>query len=332
MKALVYEGPQKLVYRDMPEPVRGDDDVLVSIDSAGICGSDMHAFLGHDERRPAPLVLGHEVAGTIVEGDDAGRPVTLNPLVSCGRCEACRSGRDNLCPDRQIISMPPREGGFAELVAIPARNVVEVPSHVTPDQAALAEPIACGWHAVRLGLSSLGMMPQSVSALVVGGGAIGVGVALSLRAHGVEQVTMVEPNDLRRAYIAETCGEVAVGPAAGEANLQFDLVVDCVGIEATRAHSSACARPGGTIVHIGLGTAAGGLDVRRITLQEITFIGTYTYTAQDFRDTAQAMFEGRLGKLDWVETRPLDDGAQAFDDIRNGRVAAPKIILKPQIV
>jgi threonine dehydrogenase-like Zn-dependent dehydrogenase len=78
-----------------------------------------------------------------------------------------------------------------------------------------------------------------------------------------------------------------------------------------------------------LGEGTGGLDVRRMTLQEITFIGTYTYTAQDFRDTAAAIFDGRLGALDWTEQRPLSDGASAFSDIRAGQTAAPKIILNP---
>ena len=110
---------------------------------------------------------------------------------------------------------------------------------------------------------------------------------------------------------------------------QADIVIDGVGFEATRAAASAAAKPGGVVAHIGLGSATGGLDIRRMTLQEITFVGTYTYTAQDFRDTAAAMFEGRLGALDWIETRPLSDGASAFADIRAGRVAAPKIILKP---
>lgn len=87
--------------------------------------------------------------------------------------------------------------------------------------------------------------------------------------------------------------------------------------------------PGGVIVHVGLGDNAGGLDIRRMTLQEITFIGTYTYTAQDFRDTSQAIFEGRLGPLTWTEKRPLDGGQQAFRDLRAGTVAAPKIILTP---
>ncbi|MEL6960425.1 MAG: galactitol-1-phosphate 5-dehydrogenase, partial [Pseudomonadota bacterium] len=80
---------------------------------------------------------------------------------------------------------------------------------------------------------------------------------------------------------------------------------------------------------IGLGSADGGLDIRRVTLQEISFIGTYTYTAQDFRDTCAAMWDGRLGPLDWIETRALADGNQAFTDIRAGITPAPKIILNP---
>jgi len=102
-----------------------------------------------------------------------------------------------------------------------------------------------------------------------------------------------------------------------------------VGIAATRAQASAHARPGGVIVHIGLGQSEGGLDIRRMTLQEITFIGTYTYSAQDFRDCAQAMFDGRMGPLDWVEHRPLAEGARAFADIRAGRAIRPKILLTP---
>jgi L-iditol 2-dehydrogenase len=108
-----------------------------------------------------------------------------------------------------------------------------------------------------------------------------------------------------------------------------DLVIDGVGFEATRTAASAAVRPGGVIMHIGLGSAKGGLDIRRLTLQEITFIGTYTYAAADFRDTARAIFDGRLGALDWPDIRPLSEGARAFADIKAGRSAAPKIILAP---
>ena len=114
MKALVYTGKQELEYREAADPSPQGDDCLIRVASVGICGSDMHAYLGHDERRPAPLILGHEAAGVVVSGPGEGRRVTVNPLVSCMRCAACASGRENLCPHRQIISMPPRQGAFAQ--------------------------------------------------------------------------------------------------------------------------------------------------------------------------------------------------------------------------
>ncbi|MEL6681093.1 MAG: alcohol dehydrogenase catalytic domain-containing protein [Pseudomonadota bacterium] len=327
MKALIYEGPEKLAMRDAPEPVPAVGQQLIKIGAVGICGSDMHAFLGHDERRPAPLILGHEAAGVIASGPRSGDRVTINPLVTCGRCNACISGQDNLCADRMIISMPPREGAFAQYVTMRDENLVTVPDHVSLEKASLAEPIACGWHAVRLAKERLGT--GSHTALVIGGGAIGLGAALSLVAQGIHDITIVEPNALRRDYLIKNCRQNAVSPDDLTAQMMFDIVIDGVGYAATRATASAHTRPGGVIAHIGLGEGTGGLDIRRMTLQEITFIGTYTYTAQDFRDTAQAIFNGRLGPLDWIETRPLADGAAAFADIRAGRTPAPKIILHP---
>lgn len=328
MKALVYTAPQTLTYQDMPDPVFVEGEVLLRVDAAGICGSDMHAFLGHDDRRPAPLILGHEVCGTVLSGSSIGQRVTVNPLVSCGKCDACTSGRDNLCPERQIISMQPREGGFAGLLSMPERNLVAVPDGMTADQAALAEPVACGWHAVRLGEAMLAETREA-RALVIGGGTIGLGAALSLKAQGIDDVLIIEPNAARRAFLELHCNQVTAAPDALDAERQFELVIDGVGIEASRAQASAHATPGGVIVHIGLGSASGGLDVRRLTLQEITFLGSYTYTAQDFRDTVAAMIAGQLGPLDWTQAWPLADGQEAFEAIRAGTIAHPKIVLKP---
>lgn len=328
MKALVYTGPESLEYRDTDDPSPNAGEELVRIEKVGICGSDMHAFLGHDARRPAPLILGHEAAGTILGGPRDGQRVTINPLVSCGNCPACQSGRDNICPGRQIISMPPREGAFAELVAMPAENLVEVPENTPSDKAALAEPIACGWHAARLAIKA-NHTGKDANALVIGGGAIGVGSALCLAAQGIADITLVEPNETRRAYLEKSNGFRCLTPDALKPENLFDITIDGVGFAQTRATATAYARPGGVIAHIGLGSGEGGLDVRRMTLQEITFIGTYTYTMQDFRETAAAIFDGRLGPLDWTETRPLSDGARAFSDIRAGTVEAPKIILTP---
>ncbi|MFK7835991.1 MAG: alcohol dehydrogenase catalytic domain-containing protein [Sulfitobacter sp.] len=324
MKALVYDGVETLGYRDVPDTEPQNGEHLIKVEAVGICGSDMHAFLGHDARRPAPLILGHEAAGTLQGGPMAGRRVTVNPLVCCGNCPACTTGRENLCPERQIISMPPREGAFAQFIAMPDNNLVTVPDDVPLRKAALAEPLAVSWHAVRLALEAMHPKMEE-SALVIGGGAIGLAAALALKAMGVEDITIAEPNDARRDFLINRCVQSAVATPQGS----FAIVIDAVGYAATRDVASARAMPGGVIAHVGLGEDLGGLDIRRMTLQEITFIGTYTYTAQDFRDTAQAIFEGRLGPLDWIESRPLADGFAAFKDLRAGKVAAPKIVLNP---
>lgn len=324
MKALVYDGKETLNFRDMPDPTPAPGEELIKVEAVGICGSDMHAYHGTDPRRPAPLILGHEAAGLIVGGARNGERVTVNPLVTCGTCAFCTAGRANLCPDRQIISMPPRQGAFAEYVAMPAENLVTVPQDVPLAKAALAEPLAVSWHAARLGLEAL-KGGNSRTALVLGGGAIGVAAVLSLQAQGLADVTVIEPNADRRTYLARHLDcRVADTPAG-----LFGMVIDAVGYDATRAAASAAVEPGGVVLHIGLGAGAGGLDIRRFTLQEVTFIGTYCYTPQDFRDTAQALFDGRLGPLDWTEARSLSDGASAFADLDAARIAAPKIILHP---
>ena len=331
MKALVYTAPKTLAWRQEPAPMLPPGECLVRVEAVGICGSDMHAYLGHDERRPAPLILGHEAAGIVVEGPGVGRKVTVNPLATGGECRACRSGRNNLCPSRQILSMAPRQGAFAEFIAIPAENLVDIPPHVSFEQACLAEPLACGWHGVRLGSQALDLPLVEARCLVIGGGAIGLGAALALKAQGAADVTISEANPRRIPALQSAAAFTIASPdeIMSEAPGGYDLVIDGVGFSATRATASRAARPGGVIVHIGLGDASDGLDIRRMTLQEISFIGAYTYTPQDFRDTAAAIFDGRLGSLDWADIRPMEQGAAAFSDILEGRASAPKIILKP---
>lgn len=328
MKALVYTGPEALEYRDAPDPT-ADTDPLVKIAHVGICGSDMHAWAGHDDRRPAPLILGHEAAGTIVSGPKTGTRVTINPLVSCGTCEPCLAGRENLCGTRQIISMPPRQGAFAEFISMPIGNMVEIPDDVPTDKASLAEPLACGWHAVRLGARALDRPLENARCLVLGGGAIGLGAALVLAAKGASDIWLAETNAERRRIDSLAGPFKTFDPMTENGPDSVDLAIDGVGFEATRSAAFSKVKPGGVIVHIGLGSASGGVDIRRATLQEITFIGVYTYTQKDFRDTAQAIFDGQLGTLDWPEIRSLSDGALAFENIKAGIVAAPKIILKP---
>lgn len=324
MKALVYTGKESMEYRDFADPIVQANEQIVRVEKVGICGSDMHAYHGHDPRRPAPLILGHEAAGVVVGGDMDGTRVTINPLVVDPDAKVVQAGRENIYDKRELLSMPPREGAFAEYVSVPTRNLVEIPDALSFEKAALAEPLAVSWHSARLGLEAL-HPSMDRKALVLGGGAIGLAGALCLRAMGIEDITIVEPTESRRAYLESVCREKAVASGQGS----FPLIFDAVGYTATRKVASELVEPGGVIVHVGLGDGEGGLDIRRMTLQEISFVGTYCYTAQDFRDTAAAIFDGKLGPLDWVEHRSLSDGSDAFRDLHNHQVAAPKIILSP---
>lgn len=334
MKALVYTANEEMTYRDEPPPRPGPGDALVAIESVGICGSDMHAYLGHDPRRVPPLILGHEAVGTVIQGSQPGRAVVLNPLITCGECRECLGGRQNLCARRELIGMI-RSGAFAEQIAIPETNLIPVPAGMSTDKAALTEPGASALHAVSLAEKSLARPVSESRALVFGAGSVGLLTALVLLDKGVGEVHLAETNALRRgtaeAGVAgvTNAGCRVFGPLSDPPEAAgFDAVFDAVGNAHTRRAAVQCVRPGGVIVHIGLADAKGGLDVRRMTLQEITFIGCYTYTPVDLRITLDKLHSGALGELNWLEQRPLADGAQAFKELLAGACPAAKIVLR----
>ena len=133
MQALVYTDIEKLTYREEKNPKLLDGESIVKVFASGICGSDMHAFHGHDNRRIPPLILGHEVSGVINEGKDIGKKVVLNPLITCGKCNYCTNKKEHLCPKRIILGMNrpiERQGGFAEYVSIPDKNIYELPKNL----------------------------------------------------------------------------------------------------------------------------------------------------------------------------------------------------------
>ena len=329
MKALVYTAPNEVVYCDAPPPSRAERDVLIRIEAVGICGSDMHAYHGHDPRRVPPLILGHEVAGVIVEGPGAGRRVTVNPLITCGACDYCKQGRDNLCANRTMIGMT-RAGGFADWMTTAATSVIELPPGMGAREAALTEPAATALHAIHLAGRALARPLPECKALVLGGGAIGMLGTLLLASYGVRHVSVGEVNALRRRSLAKATSADVYDPAeTSPAGNAFDLVVDAVGAAATRNAALAAIRPGGVVMHIGLQDWASEIDMRKLTLAEITLIGTYTYATSDLRASARALHEGAFGDLAWVEERALADGAAAFRDLHEGRSAAAKIILRP---
>jgi alcohol dehydrogenase len=330
MKALVYTAPNEVTYRDEPEPSRAPGEVLIGVDAVGICGSDMHAYHGHDPRRVPPLILGHELIGRILEGPGEGKRVTVNPLITCGACEFCLQGRDNLCANRTMIGMT-RAGGFAERVTTAARSVIGIPQDMSTRAAALTEPAATALHAIDRATRALARPLPETHVLVLGGGAIGLLCALLVARYGVRHVTVAETNALRRASVAAVTRARVYDPSADAQpkDGSVDLVIDAVGAKATRTRALAAVKSGGVVLHVGLADWVSEIDMRKLTLAEITLIGTYTYTTSDLTAAALALHEGAFGDLSWVEERPLADGAAAFRDLHLGRCAAAKIVLRP---
>ncbi len=330
MKALVYTATNEVVYREEPDPAPGTGESLVNVEASGICGSDMHAYHGKDPRRVPPLILGHEVAGTVVAGEAEGSRVVINPLITCGRCPLCDSGRSNLCAERELIGMR-LAGAYAEQVTIPSVNLIPVPEGLNSIHASLAEPTATALHAVHLAMRAAHRPLAELRTLVIGGGGVGLLAALLLRGYGCKQLVVAETHSMRRESVARHVG-CGVHDPINDPDLDadsFDLVVDAVGGAVTRKSAMAAVTPGGIFIHIGLMDSGGELDIRKMTLFEVSMIGVYCYTAADMRAAVQAIATGMLGDLGWVETRPLSDGAKAFEDLHHGRTAAAKIVLVP---
>ena len=325
MKALIYTAPLESRFGEVDAPKPREGEVVVDLTFCGICGSDMHAWHGHDDRRIPPLVLGHEAVGTAQSGRFEGKRVAINPLMTCGKCPACLRGATHLCPEREMIGMR-RPGGFAESVAILEDNLFALPDGLSFADAALAEPLACCVHAVRL-MTMDYTADKDHRMVVLGGGAIGLLSAMAAAAQGYQDIWIAETNPLRREMLGQCVKATPYNPIDEKPDGKpVMMVLDAVGTGLTRKSSTALIAPGGMIVHIGLQDNEPGLDTRYLTLQEVTFKGTYCYTNADFAEALDLLASGQISGEGFTEIRPLADGASGFLDIHNGK-APPKIIL-----
>lgn len=320
MRALYFEDYGRMVLKEVPEPIPGPGEVVVRVAACGICGSDLEGYTaspGMRVRRTPPLLLGHEFAGVVEEGPPEwkGRPVAVNPLVSCGRCSKCREGERHLCPSRSLIGLN-RPGAFAERVAVPVEQLYPLPEGLSLWKGALAEPLAVALHAVGLAGPTLGRR-----ALVIGGGTIGFFVAWALVRAGA-QVMVAERNPARRAFLQDLGLEAKPG-AKGEA---FDLVFDAVGSETTRALGLDRLAEGGTLVLLGLHDNTIPLPFYPVILGERRLQGSYTYTGRDFALAVRLVAELPEGL---AERRSLEEGPEAFRALAEERVAWPKVLLMP---
>ena len=326
MDALVYSDVMRCEFTDYAKPDAQDGHTLIDVSLCGICGSDMHAWHGHDSRRVPPLVLGHEVVGKALDGPLAGQLVAVNPLLNCGNCTACQSGATHLCGQREMIGMR-LPGGFAQYVSIRSDNITALSSSISLTNAALAEPLACVVHAMRL-MTDDYQASRSDRMIILGGGAIGLLAGLLAKHLGYEDIHIAEVNDMRRKMLDKVVGVNSYNPIATAPDAHsVPLVFDAVGTGRTRQASCELVSPGGMILHIGLQDNEAGFDTRYVTLQEVTFKGSYCYSKSDFAEAVSLLEAGHISADGWSDVRPLSVGQQAFMDIHEGK-APPKIILE----
>jgi (R,R)-butanediol dehydrogenase / meso-butanediol dehydrogenase / diacetyl reductase len=282
-------------------------------------------------------VMGHEFAGTVtevgegVDEDLLGREVAVNPLSSDGTCRLCRAGYTNLCPNRRLVGIH-SPGGFAEYALAPAQNVYPLPEGVEARAGALAEPLANGVHAIKLGLA--GHFVEH--AVVVGAGTIGLMCLQAAVLEGIPEVSVVEPHEARReqalelgaraAYASgEEAREALEGPTEG---LGADLVVDAVGAEVTRRMAvEVLLRPGGRAVFVGLHDDATTLGFHDVVRGQLDLQGSYAYTADDYEQALEWLVAGRAGIGELPPVLPLEEGPGAFAELVRGPSERIKVFL-----
>jgi threonine dehydrogenase-like Zn-dependent dehydrogenase len=305
MKALVWKGDQRLDYEEVAEPEAAGDEVVLDVELAGICGSDLHGYRGHPGPRVPPLVLGHEVIGSV-----DGSRYAVYPLIGCGDCDRCAAGEDNLCASWQLIGMH-RAGVFAERVLVPRRSLVPLPDGLDPRRAVLAEPLACCVGALA------GETPERV--VVLGAGPIGL-LSVYVAARSGAQVRAVDPVEAR----LETARKLGATDFDGPA----DLAVDAAGFEATWRAAIDAVGNGGQVVVVGLGAAEATFPMATVVRRSIKLRGQFAYSRADFQQAVEILAEGELD-LSWLTDAPLAEGAQAFANLVERPAQFSKVVLAP---
>jgi (R,R)-butanediol dehydrogenase/meso-butanediol dehydrogenase/diacetyl reductase len=336
--AALLHGNRDLRIEEVLEPEPGPGEVKVAVAHNGLCGTDLYEYFSgplacttqpHALTGGAlPQIMGHEFAGTItevghgVDGLRAGDRVTAASLYSCGRCDRCRADLAHLCTLLTTHGICSHGGGLSQYTVVPASMLHRLPAGVSLAQGALIEPLSVAFSgALRARVEPGG------SALVLGGGPIGIGVTLGLRALGVEDVVLAETVAHRRR-IVESLGVDALDPRADDVAAVLrkrtggrgvDAVVDCAGVADTFRLAPALMRARGRYVLLAMSMAEIGFMPFLLARSEIELTGSLGYSGDTFVRVLELMAAGAFPTAIWVEHLPLDDVHTALDDLRAGR-------------
>lgn len=298
MRQVVLQGPGDLVERQLPAPEPATGEALIRIRRVGVCGSDFHALAGRHPAYTYPRVLGHELAGVVVEvgsnerGIKAGDLCAVDPYVNCGVCIACTRGRTNCCERLSVLGIH-ADGGMQAL--LPVRlDLLHKSTKLSVDQLALIETLGIGAHAV-----ARGEVKPGEQALVIGAGPIGLGVIIFAKAAGAD-VHVIEPNPFRRAFAERLGAEVMSGPA----ELLADAVFDATGSAGSMGRSLFYVAPTGRLIFVGLTRDPVAIDDALLHKREVTLYASRNSRNQ-FPRIIRMMEEGKIETDSWITDRML---------------------------
>lgn len=310
--SVIWPGGERVEVENREIPSPGPGELKIGVEASGLCGTDLHIAAGEYPFATTGVTLGHEFSGTVVEvgpgvpAFEPGDRIVVDPNIPCRVCAYCHSSRPHLCENPQALGVT-LNGGLSEYAVLPATQAYHVPEGLPPEAAALTEPLACVLHAVDLG----GLRPGE-RALVLGAGPIGVLCSMLLVAAGASEVLVSEPNPNRKE-IVRGVGAVPVEPDEISGSVA-DRVFECVGRPETMSAAVEAARPGGTVMWVGVSPPDAEVPVKPYDVfrRELTIRGSYTNPY--VMDRALALLAS--GRLDWqnVVTHrfPLDEFGDAW--------------------
>ena len=327
MRALVYTAPGKVEMEQRPRPQARSGEEEIAIEVAGVCGSDISGFLGHSALRKPPLVLGHELVGRRSDG----RRVVANPLLSCGHCEACLSGSQNLCDSWKLLGLGTTPGTFAEYVALPSTQIHDVPDSLASEQAILTEPLANIVHLFRIA------SPQPLFRLaIVGAGTMGALALLTGLRAGARDVLVADVNDTRLETMRKLGASATVNAGNPEcvADAQrtaargYDLVIDASGSPSARQLAFDLCRPGGQVVLLGMAAQSSEINFVASIRKEHHVVMSFAYTPGDFRRALDLLIANEINLSVWTVRMPLERGQEALDRMSHAPGVSLKMMLE----